>query len=115
VVDKFKKLKAPRNKTERDLKGRELAKQVNSRLKQSASRELSPLIFAQSLDPAESRANQKSFDKYSLSIDQHYKTTMNQHLQRMADFETRFNTNNVLSGDILGTPKVNPLSMEGSS
>lgn len=39
---------------------------------------------------------------------------MNQHLQRMADFETRFNSNNVLS-DVLGTPKMNPMSLEGSS
>ena len=44
IVDKFKKL---RTKTERDLK----KGGYNSRLRQSNSRDLSPLIFAQSLDP----------------------------------------------------------------
>lgn len=57
-IDKFQRMKAPRTKTERDLKGKALTTKVNSRLKQSASRDLSPLIFAQSLDPEEAKGVQ---------------------------------------------------------
>jgi hypothetical protein len=78
----------------------------------SSSRDLTPMIFAQSIDPSDTK-NGKSFEKSTMS-DKQYKTTMNEHLQRIAEFENRFNTNNVIS-DPLATPKVNPLSLEGSS